>query len=994
MAALKYKEEHNKVGYLLKPTRSADYHQIIDFLSASHIGYALTSNPIIFDSLVKQFWSTATLRVPELGPPAILATIDKTPYTITEDLVRSRLQLADDEVFTSMEVFSPYPTSMSKHQVQKLGSIWGMISNIRNAKKSLMYPRFFQTILGIEIRVTRQYKVLAFSSKRFANMRLNFTGHPMPLLPAMLLQAQAGGDAEVAEQAVPHPMPSPDHSLASLPTPSRPQTSDPVAPVLEHDHSSDLHEPAAGDYHPSPLRSSHAPPAGQPSGAELHDHKKLFKDVVGKLVKKVKTLEVKLKTKKRKMVVSDSDQEDNTTLNVDLDSLRTLANVAVAADSDIPSGSTSQIPAASLSVPTAGPFDTSSVPHAISDIPPGTSDAPTGASTDLPGASNISATALAVSADSLNVPAAVLADSPNVLAGVSNKGKYLMVDEDIPIKAKTFRQMEEDRLGEEAAKRVTRQYKVLAFSSKRFANMRLNFTGHPMPLLPAMLLQAQAGGDAEVAEQAVPHPMPSPDHSLASLPTPSRPQTSDPVAPVLEHDHSSDLHEPAAGDYHPSPLRSSHAPPAGQPSGAELHDHKKLFKDVVGKLVKKVKTLEVKLKTKKRKMVVSDSDQEDNTTLNVDLDSLRTLANVAVAADSDIPSGSTSQIPAASLSVPTAGPFDTSSVPHAISDIPPGTSDAPTGASTDLPGASNISATALAVSADSLNVPAAVLADSPNVLAGVSNKGKYLMVDEDIPIKAKTFRQMEEDRLGDDVIKETFPAHMATLIKKKRQALAEQLFKERQHRPMTLAQQKAFMRQYSNSSVSQTLKRPGLVLEEPSTKRPKSPEAPPLSMPEVTISPAVTSPPSSHAPAQTFLKVVVDEDSDDKDFVDEVWSAVVGWEVLPTPLGETNALYHIDGSTKHFSTLCQILHMVDRQDLMKLYGLVVHHYEHHPAAVSGEVLSMFTDVSYPLSVKLIERMLMHKLEIDLDFVGNDLTTAEQLIQFIKNQIVAAEALCV
>nr|GEW86506.1 hypothetical protein [Tanacetum cinerariifolium] len=72
MTALRYKDEHNKVGYLLKPTGSDDYHQIIDFLSASHI------------------------RAPEFGPPAILAMIDKTSYTITEDLVRSRLQLADD----------------------------------------------------------------------------------------------------------------------------------------------------------------------------------------------------------------------------------------------------------------------------------------------------------------------------------------------------------------------------------------------------------------------------------------------------------------------------------------------------------------------------------------------------------------------------------------------------------------------------------------------------------------------------------------------------------------------------------------------------------------------------------------------------------------------------------------------------------------------------------------------------------------------------------
>nr|GFC66347.1 hypothetical protein [Tanacetum cinerariifolium] len=46
-------------------------------------------------------------------------------------------------------------------------------------------------------------------------------------------------------------------------------------------------------------------------------------------------------------------------------------------------------------------------------------------------------------------------------------------------------------------------------------------------------------------------------------------------------------------------------------------------------------------------------------------------------------------------------------------------------------------------------------------------------------------------------------------------------------------------------AFSQTLKRPGPVLEEPSSKKPKSPKAPTLSMPEVPISFAVTSPPSS-----------------------------------------------------------------------------------------------------------------------------------------------------
>nr|GEZ41221.1 uncharacterized mitochondrial protein AtMg00810-like [Tanacetum cinerariifolium] len=305
MVALRYKDEHNKVGYLLKPTGSDDYHQIIDFLSAFHI------------------------RAPELGPPAILATIDKTPYTITEDLVKSRLQLADDggiadlpiaEIYSRMDhlgyvtkgkltffknKFSPQWMFLVHTLLHCLSTKSGSWDQFGNAKKFLMYPRFLQTILGIETRVTRHYKVLVFSSKLFANMRLNFAGHPMPLLPAMLLQAQAGEGAEVAEQAVPQPMPAPAQSPAHLPTPSRPQPSDPIASVLEHD------APIGGDFHTSPPRSSHAPSAGQPSGGK----------------------------------------EDPITLT------------------------------AFPSVPTAGPPGTSSVPPAPSAVPPGPSDVPTGALT-------------------------------------------------------------------------------------------------------------------------------------------------------------------------------------------------------------------------------------------------------------------------------------------------------------------------------------------------------------------------------------------------------------------------------------------------------------------------------------------------------------------------------------------------------------------------------------------------------------------------------------
>ncbi|GKB41542.1 hypothetical protein Tco_0886484 [Tanacetum coccineum] len=37
MANLKYRDEHNKVGFLEKPKGSADYLQVLDFLRSSHI---------------------------------------------------------------------------------------------------------------------------------------------------------------------------------------------------------------------------------------------------------------------------------------------------------------------------------------------------------------------------------------------------------------------------------------------------------------------------------------------------------------------------------------------------------------------------------------------------------------------------------------------------------------------------------------------------------------------------------------------------------------------------------------------------------------------------------------------------------------------------------------------------------------------------------------------------------------------------------------------
>nr|GEV76508.1 JmjC domain-containing protein [Tanacetum cinerariifolium] len=384
-----YKDEHNKVGYLLKPTGSDDNHQIIDFLRASHI------------------------RAPELGPPAILATIDKTPYTITEDLVRSRLQLADDGGIADLPIAKIYSG------MDNLGT------------KSGSWDQF-----GSPLAVAL---ICLSDGRRFNWSSYIFKG---------MVKVQ------------------------------RRQTFDPIALVLEHGQSSNphpasfsqSHETDAGlfttvedayigdDFYTSPPRSSQAPLAGQPSGgvedpitltalssivstlvqnvhsleSELKDHKKLFKDVAGKLVKKVKALEVKLKTKKTKMVVTDSDQEDGGKQDIDLD-VPCISTAGPLGTSAVPLG-TSAVPPGTFAVP-PGTFD---VPLSTFIVPLGTYDVPTCALTALVGSPNIPT----------DVP------SSAAPAGVSSKGKSLMVKEDIPVKERTFKQMEEDRLGEEAAKRL------------------------------------------------------------------------------------------------------------------------------------------------------------------------------------------------------------------------------------------------------------------------------------------------------------------------------------------------------------------------------------------------------------------------------------------------------------------------------------------------------------------------------------------------------------
>ncbi|GJR65398.1 hypothetical protein Tco_0011463 [Tanacetum coccineum] len=310
--------------------------------------------------------STASLRL-ELGPPAIVATIDGAQYTISE----ASLEYPPIGNMKGVEEFIIFQDLFFE----------GMVNNLSSKKKFLMYPRFLQMILGIQTANTTQYPAHKMTKKVFANMKMRFVGAHMPLLPAMLAGAAEDQGERPAEPADQPPIPAPIPSPVNVPNPPiiAPTTTSPPRkgtniPPSDHDQpsSSRLNEPdeepltstfvedetAGGSFHESPPRSHEATPfAGQPSGvaedpltltalsslvskfmqkttsleSELKDTKKTLGTAIITLVGRVKKLEGALKKRKRKLIISDSDDDaERVEKEIDMDSLLALANASLA----------------------------------------------------------------------------------------------------------------------------------------------------------------------------------------------------------------------------------------------------------------------------------------------------------------------------------------------------------------------------------------------------------------------------------------------------------------------------------------------------------------------------------------------------------------------------------------------------------------------------------------------------------------------------------------
>ncbi|GJW04358.1 hypothetical protein Tco_1563214 [Tanacetum coccineum] len=118
MVALKFASSHNMVTLLDKPTESDGFEKIVDFLNAYPIKYALTVNPTIYTSCIKQFWTTTKVKTIN-GEVQIQALVDKKKVVITETSIRMFLDKKVEGMSKHKEIYVTPSSALRRRKHRK-----------------------------------------------------------------------------------------------------------------------------------------------------------------------------------------------------------------------------------------------------------------------------------------------------------------------------------------------------------------------------------------------------------------------------------------------------------------------------------------------------------------------------------------------------------------------------------------------------------------------------------------------------------------------------------------------------------------------------------------------------------------------------------------------------------------------------------------------------------------------------------------------------------
>ncbi|GJT21786.1 hypothetical protein Tco_0891723 [Tanacetum coccineum] len=266
------------VAYLEKSEGSEGFHQIIDFLTASHIKNALTECPTLYASPIEQFWQTAALSTTKDGVRGITATIDrKVKVFVSEASIRRHLKLEDSDGISSL------PTAEIFEQL----ALIGFIQIFLNKRKRMLFPH------------KRTFLTPTLTQKLFSNMKKaskGYSGVDIPLFLTML--------------TTPESSPSRITSSPSLSPQTHPSTSQPPS-IPQSNQTIPVTEEAAPMPHESPLQSVHS--LGRDKGSLSLNELMTYHADLTKLIKRVKKLKQTIKIsqarRRAKVVISDAEED-------------------------------------------------------------------------------------------------------------------------------------------------------------------------------------------------------------------------------------------------------------------------------------------------------------------------------------------------------------------------------------------------------------------------------------------------------------------------------------------------------------------------------------------------------------------------------------------------------------------------------------------------------------------------------------------------------------
>nr|GEZ67890.1 hypothetical protein [Tanacetum cinerariifolium] len=338
-----FADTHNVVAILEKSDAAEGFKQIIDFLCGSYIHYALTVNPHIYISCIKQFWNTVSIKR-SADVTRLQALVDKKKIVFSENVIRQILQLDDaegvvclpnEEIFaglaqmgyekpsTKLTFYKAFFSSQWKFLIHTIlqslnakRTSWNefstamasaiiclskgqtfifskyifdsLVRNVDSSSKFYMYPRFIQLIIQTQVgdlstHITR-FISPALTQKVFANMRWvgkDFSGVETPLFEGMLAARQLAEEGLAEEQV---------------------QVDDAVATAIQENVAEDvtydaIPSPPSLDIASPPQEQSSPPhqpqssPQAPPQGEQFLTHIQQILDVCSTLTRCVENLE-------------------------------------------------------------------------------------------------------------------------------------------------------------------------------------------------------------------------------------------------------------------------------------------------------------------------------------------------------------------------------------------------------------------------------------------------------------------------------------------------------------------------------------------------------------------------------------------------------------------------------------------------------------------------------------------------------------------------------